>query len=64
MDPTNFVNATWSINSLQVYRKQLIAGNASALQASSARPALHADSAPLMQMILPMAAVIVMSLVW
>jgi len=23
-DPTNFVNATWSINSLQVYRKQLI----------------------------------------
>jgi len=27
MDPTNFVNATWSINSLKVYRKQLLTGN-------------------------------------
>jgi len=27
MDPTNFVNATWSINSLKVYKKVLLAGN-------------------------------------
>ncbi|KAF8168078.1 glycoside hydrolase family 16 protein [Crassisporium funariophilum] len=27
MDPKNFENATWSINSLKVYRKQLLAGN-------------------------------------
>ncbi|TFK77076.1 glycoside hydrolase family 16 protein [Pluteus cervinus] len=26
MDPNNFVNATWSINSLKVYRKQLLIG--------------------------------------
>ncbi|KAF4615089.1 hypothetical protein D9613_003286 [Agrocybe pediades] len=27
MDPANFVNATWSINSLKVYRKELLSGN-------------------------------------
>jgi len=32
VDPTNFVNATWSINSLQVYRKQLIQAVSSAPQ--------------------------------
>ncbi|PPQ67675.1 hypothetical protein CVT25_012703 [Psilocybe cyanescens] len=26
-DPTNFENATWSINSLKVYRKQVLGGN-------------------------------------
>ncbi|PPQ69732.1 hypothetical protein CVT24_001318, partial [Panaeolus cyanescens] len=26
-DPTNFVNATWSINSLKVYSKQVVHGN-------------------------------------
>jgi len=30
MDPTNFVNASWSINSLKVYRKQLFSGRNSA----------------------------------
>ncbi|KAG6813272.1 hypothetical protein H0H92_012686 [Tricholoma furcatifolium] len=29
MDPSNFDNATWSINSLKVYRKQLIEGQVS-----------------------------------
>ncbi|KAF8224169.1 glycoside hydrolase family 16 protein [Tricholoma matsutake] len=29
MDPNNFVNASWSINSLKVYRKQLINGQIS-----------------------------------
>ncbi|KJA19486.1 glycoside hydrolase family 16 protein [Hypholoma sublateritium FD-334 SS-4] len=29
MDPTNFVNASWSINSLQVYSKLLLNGNVS-----------------------------------
>ncbi|KAF7342011.1 Glycoside hydrolase family 16 protein [Mycena venus] len=36
MDPSNFVNASWSINSLKVYKKQLITGTVSpavALQA-------------------------------
>ncbi|KJA15955.1 glycoside hydrolase family 16 protein [Hypholoma sublateritium FD-334 SS-4] len=37
-DPTNFVNATWSINSLQVFRKQPLAGNVSAIASTSARP--------------------------
>ncbi|KAJ7492593.1 glycoside hydrolase family 16 protein [Mycena latifolia] len=30
MDPSNFVNASWSINSLKVYRKQTINGRVSA----------------------------------
>jgi hypothetical protein len=34
MDPTNFVNASWSINSLKVYRKQLLTGNETTSAAS------------------------------
>jgi len=30
MDPTNFVNASWSINYLKVYRRQSIVGVANA----------------------------------
>ncbi|KAF8168197.1 glycoside hydrolase family 16 protein [Crassisporium funariophilum] len=39
MDPTNFVNATWSINSLKIYRKQVIPG--SDLSTGSAALTLH-----------------------
>jgi hypothetical protein len=35
MDPNNFVNATWSINSLKVYTKQPIKGNATTLAAGA-----------------------------
>ncbi|KAF8968342.1 hypothetical protein BDZ97DRAFT_1902949 [Flammula alnicola] len=60
MDPTNFVNATWSINSLKVFRKQLIAGNATTL--SAARPT-HTKLA-IAQIILPVLATIIFSFLW
>ncbi|KAF9484920.1 glycoside hydrolase family 16 protein [Pholiota conissans] len=65
MDPTNFVNATWSINSLQVYRKQLIAGNGTKLQQTSdARPrALRIDFA-VMQIVLPALTAVALSFIW
>ncbi|KAJ7071006.1 glycoside hydrolase family 16 protein [Mycena amicta] len=34
MDPTNFVNASWSINSLKVYKKQAIIGRVSGVLGS------------------------------
>ncbi|KAJ7487626.1 glycoside hydrolase family 16 protein [Mycena galericulata] len=39
MDPSNFVNASWSINSLKVYKKQAINGRVSA--ADALRVPLH-----------------------
>ncbi|KAJ7293602.1 glycoside hydrolase family 16 protein [Mycena rebaudengoi] len=39
MDPNNFVNASWSINWLRVYKKQLLNGRVSA--GSSLRVAMH-----------------------
>jgi len=40
MDPANFVNASWSINSLKVYRKQSILGTVTA-DAQHRRGSLH-----------------------
>ncbi|KAJ3498845.1 hypothetical protein NLJ89_g10168 [Agrocybe chaxingu] len=42
MDPTNFVNATWSINSLKVYRKTLLYGMVQNL--NSACPGLDSST--------------------
>jgi len=43
MDPTNFVNASWSINYLKVYRRQTIVGAVNA-----------GIPSPIMQLHLPM----------
>ncbi len=50
-------NATWSINSLQIFRKQLLAGNVSAIASASTRP-LYAHLS-LMEIILPILAALV-----
>ncbi|KAL4243543.1 Glycosyl Hydrolase Family 16 [Abortiporus biennis] len=42
MDPTNFVNASWTINNLKVYKKQVISGRISA--ASNYRSQLAEDA--------------------
>ncbi|EPQ60799.1 hypothetical protein GLOTRDRAFT_68755 [Gloeophyllum trabeum ATCC 11539] len=38
MDPSNFVNASWIINTLKVYKKQIITGQVSAAAAPSSPP--------------------------
>ncbi|TFK34565.1 concanavalin A-like lectin/glucanase domain-containing protein [Crucibulum laeve] len=40
MDPANFVNATWSINSLKVYQKQLVLGTVVGNTSNSVRAAV------------------------
>ncbi|CAA7265779.1 unnamed protein product [Cyclocybe aegerita] len=41
MDPKNFENASWSINSLKVYRKQLVAGDISPVSAAAPSAVLN-----------------------
>ncbi|KZT30404.1 glycoside hydrolase family 16 protein [Neolentinus lepideus HHB14362 ss-1] len=42
MDPSNFVNASWIINTLKVYKKQIISG-----EVSGANPQSHSASLPI-----------------
>jgi len=42
MDPSNFVNASWIINTLKVYKKQIISG-----EVSGANPRSHSASLPI-----------------
>jgi len=55
MDPTNFVNATWSINSLKVFQKQLLTGN-STTSAASPNP-IHTISKT--EVVLPLVAALI-----
>jgi hypothetical protein len=60
MDPTNFDNATWSINSLKVYRKQPLAGNGTLLAAG------HTASGTLniSKIVLPVLVMVILSFIW
>jgi len=49
LDPDNFVNASWSINSLKVYEKQVLAGSISSGERISV---LYTNSIPLISCIL------------
>ena len=41
MDPTNFVNATWSINSVKVFKKVLLSGTNAVPSSSISTLGLH-----------------------
>ncbi|KAF9484359.1 glycoside hydrolase family 16 protein [Pholiota conissans] len=62
MDPTNFVNATWSINSLKVYRKQTIAGNITALAGEAY--GLARTRLPIVELVLLVMATMMLSFAW
>jgi len=59
MEPSNFDNATWSINTLKVYRKQLLSGQVSG-GAYSARTNLSRDLAQFMAGVVAFAMISVM----
>jgi hypothetical protein len=60
VDPANFNNATWSINSLKVYRKQLLAGNGTFLSAGRTT----ASALNISKIVMPVLVVALLSSVW